>query len=42
VATAEPRHVGRRTHVWVVDIHRRDRQVAMFTLTQFVIEPADE
>jgi 1,4-dihydroxy-2-naphthoyl-CoA hydrolase len=39
VATAEPRHVGRRTHVWVVDIHRGDRQVAMFTLTQFVIVP---
>ncbi|MDQ2940519.1 MAG: PaaI family thioesterase [Actinomycetota bacterium] len=39
VATAEPRHVGRRTHVWVVDIHRGDRQVAMFTLTQFVIAP---
>jgi 1,4-dihydroxy-2-naphthoyl-CoA hydrolase len=42
VATAEPRHVGRRTHVWVVDIHRGDRQVAMFTLTQFVIEPREE
>jgi 1,4-dihydroxy-2-naphthoyl-CoA hydrolase len=41
VATAEPRHVGRRTHVWVVDIHRDDRQVAMFTLTQFVIEPEE-
>jgi 1,4-dihydroxy-2-naphthoyl-CoA hydrolase len=39
VATAEPRHVGRRTHVWVVDIHRDGRQVAMFTLTQFVIAP---
>jgi 1,4-dihydroxy-2-naphthoyl-CoA hydrolase len=39
VATAEPRHVGRRTHIWVVDIHRGDRQVAMFTLTQFVIAP---
>lgn len=37
LATAEPRHIGRRTHVWVVDIHRGDRQVAMFTLTQFVI-----
>jgi uncharacterized protein (TIGR00369 family) len=37
LATAEPRHVGGRTHVWIVDIHRGDRQVAMFTLTQFVI-----
>lgn len=39
IATAEPRHIGRQTHVWVVDIHRGDRQVAMFTLTQFVIAP---
>jgi 1,4-dihydroxy-2-naphthoyl-CoA hydrolase len=39
IATATPRHRGRRTHVWVVDIHRGERQVAMFTLTQFVIEP---
>jgi 1,4-dihydroxy-2-naphthoyl-CoA hydrolase len=37
IATAEPRHIGRQTHVWLVDIHRGDRQVAMFTLTQFVI-----
>ena len=40
IATALPRHVGSRTHVWIVDIHRGDRQVAMFTLTQFVIQPA--
>ena len=39
LATAEPRHIGRRTQVWVVDIHRRERQLAMFTLTQFVIAP---
>jgi 1,4-dihydroxy-2-naphthoyl-CoA hydrolase len=39
IATAQPRHVGGRTHVWVVDIHRGERQVAMFTLTQFVIAP---
>jgi 1,4-dihydroxy-2-naphthoyl-CoA hydrolase len=39
LATAVPRHVGRRTHVWAVDIHRGERQVAMFTLTQFVIAP---
>ena len=39
IATAEPRHVGSRTHVWIVDIHRGERQVAMFTLTQFVIAP---
>jgi 1,4-dihydroxy-2-naphthoyl-CoA hydrolase len=40
IATALPRHVGSRTQVWVVDIHRGERQVAMFTLTQFVIAPA--
>lgn len=40
VATAQPRHIGRSTQVWVVDIHRGGRQVAMFTLTQFVIEPS--
>jgi len=42
ISTAEPRHIGRQTHVWLVDIHRGDRQVAMFTLTQFVIAPTDE
>jgi 1,4-dihydroxy-2-naphthoyl-CoA hydrolase len=41
IATAEPRHIGRRTHVWVVDIHRGERQVAMFTLTQFLIAPVE-
>ena len=39
VATATPKHRGRRTQVWSVDIHRGERDVAMFTLTQFVIEP---
>jgi 1,4-dihydroxy-2-naphthoyl-CoA hydrolase len=39
LAIAEPRHVGRRTHVWAVDIHRGERRMAMFTLTQFVIVP---
>jgi 1,4-dihydroxy-2-naphthoyl-CoA hydrolase len=41
IATAVPRHLGGRTHVWIVDIHRGDRQVAMFTLTQFVIAPVE-
>ena len=41
IATATPRHRGGRTHVWMVDIHRGDRQVAMFTLTQFVIAPPE-
>jgi 1,4-dihydroxy-2-naphthoyl-CoA hydrolase len=40
LATGEPRHVGRRTHVWAVDIHRAEGRVAMFTLTQFVIAPS--
>ena len=39
VATASPKHVGSRTQVWSVDIHRGDREVAMFTLTQFVLAP---
>jgi uncharacterized protein (TIGR00369 family) len=39
VATATPKHRGGRTQVWSVDIHRGDREVAMFTLTQFVIAP---
>jgi 1,4-dihydroxy-2-naphthoyl-CoA hydrolase len=39
IATAEPHHIGRSTHVWVVDIYRDERQVALFTLTQFVIAP---
>jgi 1,4-dihydroxy-2-naphthoyl-CoA hydrolase len=40
VATATPKHRGSRTQVWSVDIHRSEREVAMFTLTQFVIAPA--
>ena len=39
IATAEPRHIGRRTQVWQVDIHRGERRVAMLTLTQFVVAP---
>ncbi len=39
LATATPKHRGRRTQVWSVDIHREEREVAMFTLTQFVIGP---
>jgi uncharacterized protein (TIGR00369 family) len=39
IATAEPQHTGRRTHVWEVRIHRGDRQVALFTLTQMVLAP---
>jgi 1,4-dihydroxy-2-naphthoyl-CoA hydrolase len=42
VATATPKHRGRRTQVWSVDIHRGEREVAMFTLTQFVIPAAGD
>ena len=38
IATATPRHVGGRTHVWVVRIRRNDdqRSAAFFTCTQMV------
>jgi 1,4-dihydroxy-2-naphthoyl-CoA hydrolase len=39
IATAQPRHIGSSTQVWIVDIHRGERQMAMFTLTQFVLAP---
>ena len=42
IATAEPHHIGARTQVWEVRIHRAERQVALFTVTQFVIEPGPE
>ncbi len=41
IATAEPHHIGSRTQVWEVRIHRDERQVALFTVTQFVIAPPD-
>ena len=41
IATAEPHHTGASTQVWEVRIHRAERQVALFTVTQFVIEPGD-
>jgi 1,4-dihydroxy-2-naphthoyl-CoA hydrolase len=39
VATAEPQHIGRRTHVWKVRVDRDGRQVALFTVTQMVLAP---
>jgi uncharacterized protein (TIGR00369 family) len=39
VATAEAQHIGRRTQVWEVRVHRGERQVALFTLTQMVLAP---
>ena len=41
VATAEPHHIGRRTQVWEVRVHRGERQVALFTVTQMVLPPRD-
>ena len=37
VATATPLHVGRRTQVWEVRIHREDRLMAVFTCTQMIL-----
>jgi uncharacterized protein (TIGR00369 family) len=42
VATAEPQHIGRRTQVWEVRVHRQERPVALFTVTQFVLAPGEE
>ena len=39
IATAEPLHVGRRTHVWEVRVRRGDRLMAFFACTQMVLEP---
>ncbi len=39
IASAEPHHIGTRTQVWEVRIHRGERQLALFTVTQFVIGP---
>jgi 1,4-dihydroxy-2-naphthoyl-CoA hydrolase len=41
IATAEPHHICRRTQVWEVRVHRDDRQVALFTVTQMVLPPRD-
>ena len=41
IATAEAHHVGRRTQVWEVRVHRDERQVALFTVTQMVLQPRD-
>jgi 1,4-dihydroxy-2-naphthoyl-CoA hydrolase len=39
LATAEAHHIGSRTQVWEVRVHRGERQMALFTVTQFVIGP---
>jgi uncharacterized protein (TIGR00369 family) len=37
LATGEPLHVGRRTQVWEVRIHRGERLAANFVCTQMVL-----
>jgi len=39
VASARPHHVGGHTQVWSVEVVREGREVALFTLTQFVLAP---
>ena len=39
IGTGEPLHVGRRTQVWEVRVHRGDRLAANFTCTQMVLPP---
>jgi 1,4-dihydroxy-2-naphthoyl-CoA hydrolase len=36
-ALGEPLHVGSRTHVWQVRVHRDERLAASFTCTQMVL-----
>jgi 1,4-dihydroxy-2-naphthoyl-CoA hydrolase len=38
-AVGRPLHVGGRTQVWEVGVHRGDRLVANFVCTQIVLEP---
>jgi uncharacterized protein (TIGR00369 family) len=39
IARAEPQHIGGRTQVWLVRITRKEKLVAVFTLTQMVLAP---
>jgi 1,4-dihydroxy-2-naphthoyl-CoA hydrolase len=39
-AVAEPQHLGRRTHVWLVRVANGDRDAALFACTQMVLAPA--
>jgi uncharacterized protein (TIGR00369 family) len=38
-AVGEPLHLGRRTQVWEVRVHRGERLAANFVCTQMVLEP---
>jgi uncharacterized protein (TIGR00369 family) len=39
MATGAPLHLGRRTQVWEVRVHRDDRLAANFICTQMVLSP---
>jgi 1,4-dihydroxy-2-naphthoyl-CoA hydrolase len=39
LAVGDPLHVGRRTQVWEVRVHKGERLAAFFTCTQQVLEP---
>lgn len=39
--TGTPIHLGRRTQVWQVDVHRGERRAALFVCTQMVLAPAE-
>jgi uncharacterized protein (TIGR00369 family) len=39
VATATPLHIGRRTQVWEVRIHKGEKLMANFVCTQMVLPP---
>lgn len=41
IGTGEPLHIGSRTQVWEVRIHRAERLVANFLCTQMVLAPRD-
>jgi 1,4-dihydroxy-2-naphthoyl-CoA hydrolase len=39
IATGTPVHVGRRTQVWEVKVHRGERLMALFVCTQLILSP---
>jgi 1,4-dihydroxy-2-naphthoyl-CoA hydrolase len=39
IAIGTPAHIGRRTQVWEVRVHRGERLMALFVCTQLVLNP---
>jgi uncharacterized protein (TIGR00369 family) len=39
IAVGKPAHIGRRTQVWEVRVHRGERLMALFVCTQLVLHP---